>query len=86
MSDLYTLTAVPDLLSEGEFKDRMEYVTFHAVPDGGHIRWFEINRGQFTDSFRRLVHPAITDKLLTILRTGEEIQFPASTPSTRSTP
>ena len=47
----FTLTAVPLLLAEGEYKGHLEYVSFIASEGGYSKKWSATNGGTFAEDF-----------------------------------
>jgi hypothetical protein len=77
----YRVQIRPFLLTEGEFKGRMEYIHFHVFLNGVEVgRWSETNIGQLPDSLGKLVGSAKAIEYDRILRTNIEVTCPANTP------
>ena len=76
MAQTFTLTAVPWLLPEGEFKGYLEYVTFIATDGGYTKKWSSTNIGTYAEDFAKILPPSDAQDVLERLRRGEMVLFP----------
>lgn len=76
MAEPFTLTAIPDLLPEGEFKGHLETVTFIANDGNTTHKWWSTNIGTYADDFARIVPRPEARRILDQLRRGETVTFP----------
>jgi hypothetical protein len=76
MAEMYKLVAVPFLLSEGDFKGRLETVTFVAEAEHESHQWRAVNVGTFEKDFAEVVSPELASHIVSKLRAGETVEFP----------
>ena len=76
MAATFTLTAIPRLLTEGDHKGHLEYVTFVATDRGYSKKWTATNIGTFVEDFTRIVLARNAQDILRRLREGEIVMFP----------
>lgn len=76
MRTTYKLIAEPSLLREGEFKGRLETVTFIAKSDSHSYKWWSVNVGTYVKDFQRIVSPELAKDIVERLRRGETVEFP----------
>jgi hypothetical protein len=64
MAEPFKLTAIPDLLPEGEFKGHLETVTFIAANGEQRHKWWAVNVGTFESDFRKIVSPEMAQHVV----------------------
>jgi hypothetical protein len=72
----YKLIAVPFLLREGDFRGRLEKVTFIAASESETHKWWTVNVGTYETDFRQIVSPELAKHAVERLRAGETVEFP----------
>jgi hypothetical protein len=76
MQTTYKLVAEPFLSAEGEFRGRLETVTFIATSDSHSYKWWSVNVGTYVKDFQRIVSPELAKHIVERLRKGEIVEFP----------
>jgi len=76
MAATFTLTAIPCLLSEGEDKGHLEFVTFVASDGGYSKKWTSTNIGTYAWDFAKIIPHGNAVMILERLRRGHAVQFP----------
>jgi hypothetical protein len=76
MTKLFKLVAIPSLLQEGDFKGRLETVTFLAASEEASHKWWTVNVGTYERDFTKIVSPELAKDIVTRLRRGETVEFP----------
>ena len=76
MREPFVLTAFPTLLSEGEFKGHLEFVTFIATDGFITEKWTSVNVGTYAEDFSKIVSPLEAHYILQLLSKGETVVFP----------
>jgi hypothetical protein len=76
MSTIFTLTAIPQLLPEGDNKGRLECIQFIASDHRSTHKWSSTNVGTYAHDFEKIVSPDESCVILYRLRNGETVIFP----------
>ncbi|MBS1798947.1 MAG: hypothetical protein JSS95_03895 [Acidobacteria bacterium] len=76
MQQTYKLIAVPFLRPEGDYKGRLETVTFIAASEHDTHKWWSVNVGTFEKDFEKIVSPELAKHVAEKLRAGETVEFP----------
>jgi hypothetical protein len=73
---VFTVMAMPELLSEGSLKGHLGYLRFTASNSSHVERWWVTNDGTFVADFSRLVSRADAIKLVEKLNGGQAVRIP----------
>ncbi|RZU39312.1 hypothetical protein [Edaphobacter modestus] len=76
MAEPFTLTAIPNLLPEGEFKGHLETITFVASDGYTTHKWWSTNIGTYAEDFAKVIPSEEANVILARLRAGETVTFP----------
>ena len=72
----YKLSALPLLITEGQFKGQLRSVAFRATSSAETMQWFAINCGQFEEFFSQLVSHRFATRTVDTLTRGQGVEFP----------
>nr|AOS95174.1 hypothetical protein [uncultured bacterium] len=76
MTGTFTLTAWPTVLSEGDFKGHLEFLTFVAKDGYKTEKWTAVNTGTLAEAFSKIVSRPEANAILERLKRGEIVLFP----------
>jgi hypothetical protein len=76
MAEPFTLTAFPCVLSEGEHKGHLEFITFVAENSEGSQKWTAVNTGTLVQDFMEIVDRNTAEDIVRRLSHGEQVLFP----------
>ena len=76
MMGTYKISAAPLLYSKGEFKGKLNGVTFTAASAIDTKQWFANNCGQFETVFSRIMPSSLARLIVAALMHGDEVELP----------
>lgn len=76
MTGMYKISAAPLLYPKGEFKGKLDGVTFTASSPIDSRQWFANNCGQFELAFSRIMPGSLARAIVAALMRGDEVELP----------